>query len=142
MDLVTIASFNEIRPALQLQSLLKDAGIESEIQEHHWFSTENIGKFKLKIRHDKWDHVKPLLDSWDNQPLNEAVHCPECNSLRIQYPQLSRKFITPSIVATFIPFLKWKFYCQDCHCLWSPHDDKENLRKVPLVKAVIKPVSS
>jgi hypothetical protein len=139
-NFVTVASFSDLQPALRLQNILHSKGVTSEIQERHWFSTEKTGGIKLKVRHRDWNYVKTLLNDLDNDEeiLKGAIQCPECGSARVQYPQLSRKFITPSIVATFIPFLKWKFYCQDCHCMWSQNDEKEPQRKIPFFKTIIK----
>src|SRR5438067_866551 len=30
--------------------------------------------------------------------LREAIHCPDCGSLRISYPQMTRKFVTPTVL--------------------------------------------
>ena len=53
--------------------------------------------------------------------LESAIHCPSCNSPRVQYPQMTHKFILPTLVAQLMVLLrimKRECYCEDCHWTW------------------------
>ena len=54
----------------------------------------------------------------------EAVHCPECGSLRIQYPQATQKSLMTNFfmgLAAEVGIVNLHYYCEDCHYTW-PHD--------------------
>lgn len=55
-----------------------------------------------------------------------AVRCPECGSLRVEYPQFSRKTLMgalPSALAT-AGLIERDFYCEVCHFTWPPDPPK------------------
>ena len=55
--------------------------------------------------------------------LQKAIRCPACGSLRVQYPQMTRKFLLPTLLLhlgiIFRAIAHWKAYCESCHWLWS-----------------------
>ena len=57
-----------------------------------------------------------------------ALRCPQCNSTRIEYPQLTRKFLTPAAgrQSFALKVFPKEFYCQDCHFTWT--DEVEHPR--------------
>jgi hypothetical protein len=45
--------------------------------------------------------------------------------VRISYPQMTRKFVTPTIMlhlGILLRVLEHQCYCEDCHCMWSLPD--------------------
>jgi DNA-directed RNA polymerase subunit RPC12/RpoP len=52
--------------------------------------------------------------------LEEAIRCPECGSPRVEYPQFTRKFLTPLLVELLISLGAGEkdYYCMDCHYTW------------------------
>ncbi len=53
----------------------------------------------------------------------EAMRCPSCHSRRVQFPQMTRKFILPTLMAQvflLLGVLRPEYYCQDCHYAWQP----------------------
>jgi transposase-like protein len=62
------------------------------------------------------------MDEWDKreQVLREAIRCPECNSPRVEYPQYTRKFITPLLIELLISLGigEKTYYCTDCQYTW------------------------
>ena len=49
---------------------------------------------------------KRLMVGWeasDPEIANALIRCPQCHSSRIEYPQLTRKFLTPAIASASSP---------------------------------------
>jgi len=65
-------------------------------------------------------HRRDLVNSFGGNLLRDAIHCPECGSSRVEYPQFTRKFILPNFGALLcaIGLMEWKFYCQECQFTW------------------------
>jgi hypothetical protein len=117
---VTIATFTVEDETTPLRQRLEEAGIPCIVERHHWFTFDPTGGVKVRVNRQDWERARRLVNEWDRdeQILKNAIRCPDCHSFRIQYPQMSRKFVTPSIVASLLPFIRWQFYCQDCHYIW------------------------
>jgi hypothetical protein len=52
----------------------------------------------------------------------KAIHCPECGSLRISYPQMTRKFLLPTRflhLGIIFRLIRHQAYCENCHHVWS-----------------------
>ena len=50
-----------------------------------------------------------------------AIRCPECSSLRVDYPQYTHKSALPNLlvgVLANIGAVGKEFYCHDCHFTW------------------------
>jgi len=129
MKTVTVATFNK---SFQTELLLKrlwEAGVRAEVHdesklERMWFISRPLAGVRLEVHRDDYDKATRLLNEWDaaGAALREAIRCPECRSSRIEYPQFTRKFITPNLVGVLsaLGFVEKDFYCQDCHFTWPP----------------------
>jgi hypothetical protein len=55
---------------------------------------------------------------------------PACNSTRIQYPQLTRKFLTPALAGILLALKIFpkEFYCEDCHFTWTNEPEQPRYR--------------
>jgi hypothetical protein len=54
------------------------------------------------------------------------MHCPDCGSLQTSYPQMTRKFILPTILlhaGILTRLIDHQWYCEKCHCMWSFPDN-------------------
>ena len=70
-----------------------------------------------------------MLIDWDanDGALRDAIHCPECGSLRVDYPQFTRKSLLTNLtmgVAANVGLVDKEFYCEDCHFTWPKHGTK------------------
>lgn len=126
MEWANIATFNEIQPAEKLMSRLNRAGIPARIHDEHtlqkWFTTEPLASIRLQAERHHYNEAKELLLGWDEADgvLGEAVHCPDCGSVEVEYPQFTRKFVLPSIglFLSTLGFVEKEFFCRDCHYTW------------------------
>lgn len=133
MTNITIATFNELEPAQVLQSRLVSAGILAEIHDKSnvgrlWFTPKNLAAYRLDVASLDYARALKMLHDWHaaDGALGAAIHCPECGSSRVEYPQMTRKFILPNFVAFLSVFhiVEKMYYCEDCHCTWFPEGHK------------------
>src|SRR5439155_8413975 len=127
MKTVLLATFNELGPAQQLQARLQQAGIpavihdESKVQRF-WFMSEPLAAIHVEVPQPHFVKAVRLIAEWHQAEglLNDAVRCPACHSCRVEFPQLTRKFVTPSFgtLLMAIGLLQREFYCVDCHYTW------------------------
>jgi len=121
-----VASFNNDRPARLLRDRFEHAGIAAKLKDDFFlqrfiFFVKPAATKKVYVDINHFDRARGLLRDWDQteQVLNDAVRCPECNSPRIEYPQYTRKFVTPLVIEWLISFGADKaYYCVDCHYTW------------------------
>jgi hypothetical protein len=126
MEWVNLATFNEVQPAEPLVSRLKDTGIPARIHDEQklqkWFLTEPLANIRVQVERHRHEEARRCLDEWHlaEGALREAVHCPECGSADVAYPQFTRKFILPSIgvFLSTLGFMEKQFYCENCHFTW------------------------
>jgi len=139
MKTVPLVSFNELEPAEELQRLLRQNAIHSVIRdesklERFWFMSEPFAAIHVEVIPPDFLLARRLVEEWNvNQPvLNSAVHCPECNSTRVEFPQTTRKFITPTLISLLMVMrlVPRQFYCLDCQHTWptvSPLNPKPDI---------------
>lgn len=131
MHAVTILTFNEPGHAEPLCARLADAGILAKIRDQRalqtfWFMSESYAGIHLCVDRADYERAMTLLAEWDaaEHALEHAVHCPECRSSEVEYPQFTRKFVSPSIYALLckVGLLEKKFYCTRCHFTWPARE--------------------
>jgi hypothetical protein len=127
MNTVPLATFNELEPAQKLRDRLQQAGIQATINdeskiERFWFMSEPLAAIHLEVPQPKYLEARRLTEEWDKADgaLRSTVRCPECESSRVEFPQITRKFITPALgsVLMSLRLIKREFYCLDCHYTW------------------------
>ena len=128
--LVTIATFNKREPAEAASARLEQSGIPTEIVDEaklqkYWFlAHEPLANVRLKVDNENYPRAEQLSREWDAKDglMREAIRCPECGSSRIEYPQFTRKFITPTILAVlcWLHIFDPEYYCEDCQYTWPP----------------------
>ena len=86
---------------------------------------------KVKVEEHDFERAQALLVEWEAaDPEIGAMHCPQCNSPRIEYPQLTRKFLTPALAGILfaLKIFPKEFYCQNCQFTWTNVEDKPRHR--------------
>jgi transposase-like protein len=140
MEPVTILTFNELEQAQAACKRLEEAGFHPNINDErqrqkHWLVSECLACFRVQVDKHEYGRADQLLDEWAaSRPelLRGSVHCPECGSSEVEYPQFNRKFtLEPAVYAllTKVGLFEKKFYCHHCHYMWGtsqklePHTD-------------------
>jgi len=129
MKTVLLAAFDEVEPAQQLRTRLQQAGIEAVLHDdsklqRFWFIPEPRAAIHLDVARSDYQAASRLIEEWHQAEgvLNDAVRCPACHSPRVEYPQLTRKFVTPSLgcLLMAVGLIRREFYCFDCQYTWPP----------------------
>jgi hypothetical protein len=127
MNMVTEATFNEPEEAQPLKQRLEAAGIPAEIQDErrlqkYWFMAEPLAGVHLRVDAANFQKARQLLEQWHaaDGALCHAIRCPSCHSPRVDFPQFTRRFVTPTIYAVLcaLHLFERRFYCQECHYTW------------------------
>jgi len=134
MNRIPVAVFSSSANAEPLKQRLIQAGVQAEIHqelrlEKLWFVSKNSAGARLDTPADQFERACQLLLDWDTTEgtLRDAIRCPECRSLRVDYPQFTRKSFIPNLLmglSAQIGLVEKEFYCQDCHYTWP----KEGVR--------------
>src|SRR5438105_15697462 len=105
MNRVPLALFANRANAEPLQQRLRAAGIGAEIHdelrlEKLWFVSKPATGARLEVPATQFERAEQLLLDWDaaEGALREAIRCPECKSLRVDYPQFTRKSMLTNVV--------------------------------------------
>jgi hypothetical protein len=124
MNKTAVALFKCHADAEPLQSRLSQNGIPAEIRP-----CAPPGSFRLEVPEDQFVRTHRLLMAWDasDGALRQTIRCPECRSLRIEYPQYSHKSIMPYLFVGFLTNIgatEKEYYCHDCHFTWPREGTK------------------
>jgi 4-hydroxy-3-methylbut-2-en-1-yl diphosphate synthase IspG/GcpE len=99
--MVTIATFNEQSKAKHLRNRLQQAGIGAEIiGDSHLqrvaFMAKPQAHVKVRVEEDDFGKAHQLMREWEasDPDVGGALRCPQCDSSNIEYPQMTRKFLT------------------------------------------------
>jgi transposase-like protein len=127
--MVTIATFNEAAKAKGLKTRLQEAGIRADVHnEGHLqqvaFMSKPQANNKVQVEDADFERAQQLMVEWESTDpdiANALIRCPQCRSSRIEYPQLTRKFLTPALASVLfaLRIFPKEFYCEDCHYTWS-----------------------
>jgi len=132
--MVTIATFHDPAKAKRLKERLQQAGLKADIHnEGHLqqvaFMSKPQANVKVQVDDDDFDRAQSLMVEWEASDPDIAaaiIRCPQCGSSRIEYPQMTRKALTPALASILfaLRIFPKEFYCEDCHYTWSNEDQK------------------
>lgn len=126
MNTRTLATFHDLDHARPVVNRLQQAGFhpstqdESKWQRRHL--CEQLASVKVRVEENEYEPARRCLDQIDatEHCLEQAVCCPECGSPEVEYPQITRKFVFPTLSAVLyrLGFVEKEFYCQTCQHTW------------------------
>jgi predicted Zn-ribbon and HTH transcriptional regulator len=126
--MVTIATYNEPAKAKHLKDRLQTAGVKADLHnEGHLqqvaFMAKPQANAKVMVDEGDFEKAQQLMVEWESSDptIGLAIRCPQCTSSRIEYPQMTRKFLTPGLASVLfaLRIFQKEFYCQDCHFTWA-----------------------
>lgn len=82
----------------------------------------------VQVRRDHLKVAEHLLRTSAPELLQEAIRCPACDSLRVAYPQMTRKFILPTILlhlGIIFRVVDHECYCEHCQFTWNLPSEKD-----------------
>jgi hypothetical protein len=123
-----VAIFEEKTDAQALEAVLKSKRIEARTYNDRVFRLLLFlcpprVTFRVQVRHGFFKYATEVLETEPGVAtiLQTAVHCPDCGSLQLEYPQMTRKFILPTVLlhlGIIFRVVEHECYCGNCHCLW------------------------
>jgi hypothetical protein len=132
--MVTIATFNDPAKAKDLKARFHRAGLHADIHnegplQQVGFMSRPQANAKVMVEDNDFERAQSLMVEWEaTDPViaSALIRCPQCGSSRIEYPQMTRKFMTPALVAVLcaLRIIPKEFYCQDCHFTWSGEEER------------------
>jgi hypothetical protein len=138
MRTVTLATFNDSDHAQPVVDRLQQAGFHPTVRdETRWqrgHLSERLASVKICIEENEFERAKRQLKDWDatEHLLDQAVCCPECGSPDVDFPQITRKFVLPTLHALLfkLGLAEKEFYCHTCHHTWPLRAKMEPERDV------------
>jgi len=132
--MVTIATFNEPAKAKELKRRLQEAAVRADVHNERYlqgvaFMSRPQANAKVMVDDKDFERAQGLMMEWEtSDPEISAamIRCPQCGSSRVEYPQMTRKFMTPAVVAVLcaLRIIPKEFYCEDCHFTWSNEEER------------------
>ena len=139
MKTIPVAAFNGHSQAEPLRKRLEAAGIPAEIHDvahaRLWFVSRTRTGVRLQVPSSDLGRAYQLLLDWHvaDGALRAAIRCPECGSLRVDYPQYTEKSLLTNVamgLAAEIGLIKKEYYCEECHYTW-PKEGRKSSRLRP-----------
>ena len=138
MNRIRLALFRDGAAAEPARSALVEAGVHAEIHdelqvERLWFVSKSAAGARLEVPVKQLERSIEMLLERDATEgfLRQAIRCPECRSLRIDFPQFTRKSFFTNLAMGLMAELhlvEREYYCEDCHCMWSPQGKRRRER--------------
>ena len=135
---VDVAVFESEASGRMLAGLLGESGFEARTYDDKLFRYFLFLRppritYRVQVRNNHFAEATRQLEAKAPAVLEEAVHCPSCGSLRVNYPQMTRKFIMPTVLlhlGIIFRVLEHECYCESCHGIWNLSGDHAADRKV------------
>jgi hypothetical protein len=129
-----VALFENCEQAEPSRQLLIQAGFSAEIHKEPmlsklWFVSKDRACVRLDVSVQDADRARQYLLELNPEfgCLKRAVQCPECKSLRIDYPQFTEKSLITNFAIGLMAQLRLverEYYCEDCHFMWPKSRSK------------------
>jgi hypothetical protein len=132
MERLAVAMFPDRAKAEPVCKRLAEAGMKPEIHKNEllleklWF-VHKSHPVRIEVPCEQFEPAGHMLQDWDaHGALPDAIHCPECKSLRVQYPQFAHKSVIPNMIVGLMATFggEKEYYCEDCHYTWPKEGTK------------------
>jgi hypothetical protein len=124
-----VAIFENLSDGLLLEMDLRNKGFEARtyndrLLQYFLFLCPPHATVRVQVRGNDFKNATYFLDHAPatSALLRKAIRCPSCGSLRVQYPQMTRKFLLPTLLlhlGIIFRVIVHEAYCESCHWLWS-----------------------
>jgi len=137
-----VAVFDGLESGKTLEKYLEEHGIEARTYDdkafrYFLFLRPPQITYRVQVREFNVTSAAQLLQTNPPAVMNKAIHCPGCSSLRVNYPQMTRKFVLPTILlhlGIIFRVVDHECYCEACHEMWHlPKRDKASETNIQTV---------
>jgi hypothetical protein len=125
----TVAVFENASDGRLLETDLKNKGFatrsyDDKVLRFFLFLCPPDATVQVQVRANDLKNAAYFLnhDPATSALLQRAIRCPSCGSLRVQYPQMTRKFLLPTLLlhlGIILRLITHQAYCESCHWLWG-----------------------
>ena len=124
MNRIRLALFRDRTSASSVRERLVKVGIRAELHdelqlERLWFVSKSLAGVRLEVPFEQLAPATKLLFDWHTT--DNAIRCPQCKSLRVDYPQFTRKSLLTNLVIGLLAefrVVERDYYCEECHYMW------------------------
>lgn len=139
-----VAVFEDLDAAKTIETSLAGQGIQARTYDDKFFRAFLFLRppevtYRVQVHAEDLDRTSEFLTKDPPAVLRDAIHCPSCNSLRVSYPQMTRKFVTPTIIlhlGILLRLLEHQCYCDKCHFMWALPGKDAQLAPKEIVKSL------
>jgi hypothetical protein len=122
-----VAVFENVENGRVLEGFFRDNGIESRTYDdkafrYFLFLRPPRVTWRVQVRKNHFEEAVKLIEAKNPAVLDRAIHCPSCGSLRVNYPQMTRKFVLPTVLlhlGILSHIIEHQCYCEHCHEMWN-----------------------
>ena len=122
-----LAVFENLTDGQALTQLLKDQGFEARAYDdkafrYFLFLRPPQITYRVQVRRDDVTAAAGLLAAKNPPVLARAIHCPDCGSVHVNYPQMTRRFVLPTVLlhlGILLRIIQHEAYCEGCHFTWA-----------------------
>jgi hypothetical protein len=128
-QMITVATFDSLEAAEGFRRHLSTKVIHAVVNDERrvqrfWFLAPRRHGIHVRVLPELADIARTYLHDWERRMglRFRAIHCPECDSSRVEYPQMARQFILPTLmahIAILLGLQRRRYYCKDCHQSWD-----------------------
>ena len=124
-----IAAFENRFEAEKLFQLLEDRGVPSTLVDLSVQQPENaippdFAQYQIQVQESDEKAAEAIAYGTEEglALLQPAVHCPECGSLRVLYPNIPRNFLVSAVMRVMVKMhvLDGQYLCMSCQHEWPP----------------------
>lgn len=136
-----LAAFDKLKPAQALVEFLEEHWFVVRLYDERklqrfWFLARPIAGICVQVPEESAAAVRDFLATQPagDELLRTAIHCPSCESLHVQYPQMTRKNVLPTLVAhgmITLGLMQHECYCEDCHFTWVRGTSGTSVKRSP-----------
>ena len=122
-----VAVFEDLTDGQGLETFLQTRGLEARTYDDKLvrvflFLRPPRVTYRVQVRRSALHHADELVAGLALEKVRRAIRCPDCHSLHIVYPQMTRKFILPTILlhlCVIFRIVEHECYCEQCHYDWQ-----------------------
>ena len=122
-----VAVYEDVNAGLALETFLQSRGLpartyDDKLFRYFLFLRPPRVTFRVQVRQRDLARAVDLLAAEAPEVLRQALRCPSCDSLRVSYPQMTRRFILPTILlhlGIIFRIVEHECYCEHCHFIWN-----------------------
>jgi|SRR6516165_1983565 len=124
---VDLAVFEDWNAGRTVAKFLADRGLtartfDDKLFRYFLFLRPPRVTYRVQIRQDHVRDAEVLLTAGAPDAFQLAIRCPSCGSLWVSYPQMTRKFILPTVLlhlGIIFRVIDHECYCEHCHYIWN-----------------------